>query len=128
MRGLPWEPMPGKSSTRIPVNIDVPETEGESKEYEFGNRITEKRRPMNRREDVEKMGATAGRPACHKQMRGEVRVGTLHAEECQRKHEANMSREEAPRFQKAFDNLMQEGEETMRRNNANRQANEERER
>ncbi len=48
-----------------------------------------------------------------------------HTEECRRRHEANMSSEQDPRFEGAFDNLQQEDEEAMRRNHANRQANEE---
>ncbi len=82
---------------------------------------------MLRREDVEKMGPTAGCPACHEQLLGEAQMGTPHTETCRRKHETTMSREEESRFKRAFDSLRQEEEETMRRNNANRQANEERE-
>ncbi len=45
-----------------------------------------------------------------------------HTAECIRRHASNMSRDKDPRLYRAFDNLMQHDEETMRRNNANRQA------
>ncbi len=107
--------------------MDLPETEGELREDEFGSRIIERRRPSIRREDVELMGPTAGCPACHKQMLQEPLLGVSHTEECRRKHEIRMSRDGDPRFRRAFDNLMQEDEEVMRRKSANRQATEERE-
>ncbi len=126
-RGLPWEPVPGKNSVQIPVRIDIPDGEGEPKEDEFGNRVVERRRPMTRREDVEKLGPTPGCPACHNQMLNKPLVGVSHTEECMNKHGNRMARDKDPRSERAFENLMQEDEEVMRRKNVYRQATEDRE-
>ncbi len=76
---------------------------------------------------VDSMGPTPGCPACHKQMLGEARMGVSHAEECRSRHETTMSREKGPRFERAFEHLLQYDEEVMRRKIADRQANEDRE-
>ncbi len=94
---------------------------------DYGEKVIERRRPMIRREDVELMGPTARCPPCHKQMMKEPFVGVSHAEECRRKHESRMARDKDPRYERAFENLMNEDEDTMRRENVNRQAVEERE-
>ncbi len=115
VRGQSWEPIQGKTSIHIPVKVDVPEAEGYIEREEFEERTIERRRPMIRREDVEKVGPTPGCLACHEQMLGETLVGVSHTEECRRKHEANMSLEKDPRLESAFSHRLQEYEEVMRR-------------
>ncbi len=50
-----------RTSIQLPVNIDVPETEG-SKHEKSSKRASLRRRPMLNREDVEKDGAHARVP------------------------------------------------------------------
>ncbi len=82
---------------------------------------------MIRREDVELMGPAAGCPTCRKQMMKEPLAGVPRTEECRRRHERVMARDKDHRYERAFENLMHEDEETVRRKNVNRHAVEERE-
>ncbi len=127
VKGVPWEPVPGKGTLQIPVKVDIPETERDMAGGENEERVVERRRPKIIKQDVEKLGPTPGCNAYTKQMVGEPLMGVPHKEECRRRHESRMSKDEDPSFYRAFEKLMEEDEEVMKRKSANGQANEERE-
>ena len=100
MRGLPWEPMPGKHSMHIPVDVD---DNGDDPEGDRGREF----RPIEALDDdvpvelrgstdkfhtsrkaITKYGMTAGCPGCGELARRGARPGKItyhHSDECRRR-------------------------------------------
>ena len=65
IRGVPWEPVPGKGESELSVQVHLPTEREEPKPVEEGTERREIRRRVRiRREDVMKYGYTIGCPGC----------------------------------------------------------------
>ena len=101
IKGLPWEPVPGRAGIEIKSRVEVP-TERAPVTLDEGILLRPKvgRRMYITKDDVDRMGMTPGCRGCIAATRGEAPKN--HSEECRTRMETAVSAYDEERFEKAL--------------------------
>lgn len=110
LKGLPWEPIPGKGKRDIGAKILIEEIEEKPDKMEEVEDRVMLRRVRITKEDVNKYGPTKGCKGCREVLKG----GTwVHSEDCRKRMEGLMWEQGDKRVERAMDRYL-EGEEVKR--------------
>ena len=105
MKGVPWEPIPGREGIEIRSSVNFGPSWTPVGEAQQGKEKAVRRRGAQiRAEDVRKYRATEGCPGCVEQERG--RPGTTHKKHCRERFEKIWKEKGDPRVEKAFERIL----------------------
>ena len=100
IKGVPWEPVPGRAQDEVPVRVYLPQESEPPQPVDLGSERPEvRRRVYIRREDVIKYGFTIGCPGCQAVSRNAPSQN--HTEACRARIEKHMRDEGQDRIKVA---------------------------
>ena len=107
MKGVPWEPIPGRGIREIKAHVTLPEssTDGGILE-EPSTREVIPRRVKIGKEDIARFGMTIGCPGCIAANRGKV---ANHSEKCRNRMEKRIKEKDPDRYGRAAERLAAQG-------------------
>ena len=105
MKGVPWEPIPGREGIEIRSSVKFgPSWTPVGEAQEGKERVVRRRGAQIRAADVKKYRATEGCPGCSEQEKG--RPGITHKKHCRERFEKIWKEKGDPRVEKAFERIL----------------------